>query len=156
MEMTEHREEATEAQAEELFQRALVRLEKGNAVEALALFERSYELRKSALCLSYLGLLNAQERGRHREGITMCTLALEKETENPTVYLNLGKALYKAERKKEALSTVRKGLAYGNDPEALRWLDRVGVRRGLVLPFLPRNNVVNRYLGLVFTRLGLR
>jgi tetratricopeptide (TPR) repeat protein len=156
MEMTGYQEEATEERAEDLFQQALARLEKGNPLGALALFERSYKIRKSALCLSYLGLLKAQERGRRREGITMCTLALEKETENPTVYLNLGKALYHAERKKEALDTVRKGLAYGNDPEALKWLDRVGVRSNLVFPFLARDNVLNKYLGLVFSRLGLR
>jgi tetratricopeptide (TPR) repeat protein len=156
MEMTGHQEEVTEAQAEELFQRALVKLDRGNPLEALALFERSYEVRKSALCLSYLGLLNAQERGRHREGITMCTVALEKEAENPAVYLNLGKALYKAARKKEALDTVRKGLQYGNHPEALRWLDRVGVRRSLIVPFLHRDSFLNKYLGLILTRLGLR
>jgi hypothetical protein len=72
------------------------------------------------------------------------------------LYLNLGRVHLKAGRKRDAIETVRKGLGFGDSKEAVLFLNTLGTRRKPVLPFLPRRNFLNKYLGLLFSRLGLR
>jgi tetratricopeptide (TPR) repeat protein len=141
---------------EELLRKGLEELGQGNRLLALSFLEKSFRVCRTSACDSFLGYLIAQERGRIIEGLSLCNSSLEEEPENPIYFLNLGRVLYKADRKREAIDTVRRALYCGPCPEAEEWLNTVGIRRRPVFPFLPRKHLLNKYVGLLLSRLGLR
>ena len=79
-----------------------------------------------------------------------------REPDNPVHYLNLGRIYLKAGRRVDAIETFRKGLSFGDNQEIKQILDNMGTRKKLVFPFLPRNNFLNKYTGLMMHRLKLR
>lgn len=142
--------------AEELFKRGIEHLTEKESVKALSCFERSYAIKETAECQSYLGFCIAVERGELKKGITLCMDAVSKEPENPIIYLNLGKLLLKHSRKKQAIETVRKGLEFKENDEAVEWLKDLGVRRKPLFHFLPRGHLLNKYIGILLSRFGVK
>jgi len=143
-----------EVAAADLFSKGLAELRDGKRLHALSFFEKSYKVEKNTECGSYLGYLIAQERGRIIEGLSLCNAALEADGENPMFYLNLGRVLYKAERKVEAIQTVRRALYCGPCLDAEAWLEVAGKRRKPLFPFLPRRHFLNKYGGIIMSRLS--
>jgi len=78
------------------------------------------------------------------------------EPDNPVHFLNLGRVYLAKGDKAEALRTWREGMAKGGSPELVQQLERLGTRNRPALPVLARKNPINRYLGILLTRLGLR
>lgn len=106
-----------------------------------------------ALCL-------ARERGRHGQGLEMCARAIESEPERAVHYLRAGQIHLQLGHKREAIELFRQGLAHGDHddsaPAIRAQLQRLGLRRRPPLPFLDRNNVLNKYLGMLLARLRRR
>lgn len=148
--------EKNETRAEEFFRQGVEHLRSGESLKALSFFEKSFALKETASCRSYLGLLRATERGSLREGIAVCEEAVRAEPSNHALYLNLGKLLYMAGRRQEGIEAVRKGLEQGHDEDAVAWLEEIGVRNKPVFSFLPRDSFLNKLAGLILSRLGLR
>jgi hypothetical protein len=48
------------------------------------------------------------------------------------------------------------GLRTGKNPELVRELERLGSRKEPVLPFLARGNPLNKFLGIMLKKTGLR
>ncbi|MBI5634646.1 MAG: tetratricopeptide repeat protein [Nitrospirae bacterium] len=142
--------------SEGLLKKGIALLGANNPLGALACFEKAYAINKTADIQSYLGLCIATERGRISEAVRLCSEAIDREPGNPLHYLNLGKVYLKADRKTDCLEALRRGLSYGDSPEIYELLERIGMRKPPVLSFLPRNNFLNRYIGLIATRLRLR
>lgn len=86
----------------------------------------------------------------------MCHDSLEREPDNPLHYLNLGRIYLKADRKTEALEVLRRGLSHGDNQEIKQILEILGKRKKPIIPFLPRNHFLNKYIGLTLSRLQLR
>jgi tetratricopeptide (TPR) repeat protein len=149
-------EQMREDRAEDMLRKGVELFKQGETLGALPLIEKSFEIEQSPTCRSYVGLLRALERGQINEGLALCTKAIDEDSENPLFYFNLGRVLYKAGMKREAIDTVRKGLACGHYEEAEAWLDDLGIRKKPVFPFIRRNSFLNKYLGIIFSRLGLR
>ena len=145
-----------EVEAGREFSQGLKALQEGNSVAALPFFEKAAGVEPSPLCLSYLGFCIAKERGQVQKGIQFCREALEKEPENPLHYLNLGKIFMTAGNKQEALRMLREGLARGLNQEITDLLNAIGTRKQPVIPALDRNNPINKYLGKLLSKLGLR
>lgn len=141
--------------AEQRFRRGLDALEGGRGLEALALFEAAIELERrhghgspQARYLSYYGLCLAVESRRPREGVRFCKQAIARESYNPDLYLNLGKAYLAAERRKEAWEVLSQGLTMAPSHSGiLRQMERMGTRRRPALPFLGRSNPLNVAIG---------
>jgi tetratricopeptide (TPR) repeat protein len=146
----------TEARAEELLNKGIALLKNGETLNALSCFEKSFGLRGDPKCQSYLGAMIAVERGQIKEAVSLCEDAIAKNPEDPVGYLNLGRVYLKAGRKQEAIETVRKGLGFGKSEEAVSFLNSLGTRKRPIIPFLSRGNFLNKYMGLVLYRLGLR
>ncbi|HYQ47794.1 MAG TPA: tetratricopeptide repeat protein [Thermodesulfovibrionales bacterium] len=144
------------ADPDELLKRGIYALQQKNFLAALAYFERAYTSRKTPLTASYYGLCLATERGKVSEAIALCEGAIAQEPHEPRHYLNLAKVYLKADRKVDCLETLRKGLAQGDEPEIRQLLGTIGVRKPPVFAFLPRGHFLNRYIGLVLSRLRLR
>lgn len=143
-------------EAEREFQQALAALEHDNTVSALAHLEKGLRIHNDPSMHSYLGYCIARERGQSRKGIELCTAALALEPENPAHFLNLGKIHVLCKNKDEAMRVFRQGLAFGSHPEIVRMLTELGMRKPPLFPWLKRSNPLNRYLGLLLSRLGLR
>jgi tetratricopeptide (TPR) repeat protein len=112
--------------------------------------------------MSYYGCLVAIVENRPGDGIGICqdaiaglkeTMPFGSEFFYPAFYLNLGRAFLKAGEKEGAIDAFREGLV--NDPENhdLLWeLRKLGARKRPPIPFLRRSNPVNKYIGLLVTK----
>ena len=143
--------------ARELFLRGEELLSRGERLAALSKFEKSLDLgNPDPLCKSYVALLSAAERGELKRGLIISEELLKSNPGEPWLYLNLGKLYLLAGRKAEAVGILREGLVRRWMPEAEELLGSIGLRKEPVFPFLSRGNLLNKYAGLIMSRLGLR
>jgi tetratricopeptide (TPR) repeat protein len=142
--------------ADKLFRRALEALAAGEAPSALALLERALKLGDNPSWHSYLGYCIAKERGQLKKGAELCLAAQRLEPDNTVHYLNLAKVHQIAGQKAEALEVLRGGMCAGGSPEIISMLGELGNRKPPVLSFLSRDHFLNKVLGLIFNRMGLR
>jgi len=136
-------------------------LKEANYPEALSYFRRmlsAYEEDPSSVVppelLSYFGLALALGENRIKEAVTYCTTAIKKEFYRSEFYINLAHVYLTANRRSSAVDVLYKGLKIDNqDPGILAELRKLGVRRKPVLGFLTRGHLLNKYLGLITSRL---
>ncbi|MEW6739726.1 MAG: tetratricopeptide repeat protein [Nitrospirota bacterium] len=143
-------------ESEEFFTRGLNELAVGHGLSALVYFEKAAQIKEVPVYVSYLALCIAKERGQIRKAISLCEEAIKREPENPIHYLNLGKIYLHAVDKETAINTFRAGLRYETNQQIIEELNKLQTRRPPVIPFLERNNPINKYLGIILSRLGLR
>jgi tetratricopeptide (TPR) repeat protein len=146
----------TAAIAQKEFDQAQLELDRNNILAALASLERALSIWDDPLWHSRLGFCIAKERGQLTQAFELCRSAIEYDPDNPIHYLYLGKVYQIAGNTYEALQTFRKGMTHGCNPELKRLLDAIGTRKPPVIPFLSRNNLLNKFLGIILGRLGLR
>jgi tetratricopeptide (TPR) repeat protein len=138
-----------------------VYLKEANYPEALSYFRRllaAYEEDSTSAVppelLSYFGLALALGENRIKEAVTYCTTAIKKEFYRSEFYINLSRVYLTANRRSSAVDVLYKGLKIDNqDPSILAELRKLGIRRKPVLGFLTRSHVLNKYLGLITSRL---
>jgi tetratricopeptide (TPR) repeat protein len=147
---------AMETAEEKEFERGLKSLHAGDTLAALACFEKAATQGRKPVYLSFLGFCIAKERGQVQKGIALCSEALEREPENVTHFLNLGKIYLVSGNKQEAIRVLRNGLALGLNKEVTDLLDAIGTRKPPLFPALSRKNPLNRYLGQLLSWLGFR
>jgi len=138
------------------FERARRAIAMDNTVAGLASIEKALSCNDDMRWYSYLGYCVAKERGQVSRGTELCMISLEHEPGNPEHYVNLGKILLLSGKKAEALCTLREGMAQGGSTELIALLNQFGNRKSPVIPFLPRTNPLNKILGLLLHRIGLR
>lgn len=151
-----HVDPRSAALAERNFQRAQKELDEGHVLAALACLETALKIWDDPRWYSRLGFCVAKERGQLMRGLELCRTAIGHEPDNPVHFLYLYKIHLLAGRAEEALQALRQGMALGGTPEIERLLEAMGTRKPPVLPFLTRENRLNKYLGLLLARLGLR
>jgi tetratricopeptide (TPR) repeat protein len=149
-------ENRVEESAEREFEQMLAALAVEDTQVALVHIEKALRLRDAPEWYSYLGFCIARQRGQHRKALELCQVSLDAEPENPAHYLNLGRVHLAKGDKPEALRVLREGMARGGSPELAQQLDRIGMRSPPVIRMLSRRNPINRYLGILLSRLGLR
>lgn len=114
--------------------------------------------------LSYYGCLEAIVNKNHKTGIEICNRAIAilkkripfgEEFFYPVFYLNLGRAYHAAGRKKNAIDAFTKGNKLDGENKDLREeLQRLGIRKKSVVPFLKRSNPINRYIGMLLHKIS--
>lgn len=114
--------------------------------------------------LSSYGSLTATVGGNHQEGIEACNRAFTslrqkvpfgQEFFYPSLYLNLGRAYLAVYNKKEAIETFKKGLHINmEDDDLLMELKKLGIRQKKPVSFLSRSNPINKYTGMLLSRLN--
>ncbi len=121
---------------------------KGKYDKALVCFQRAHELAPhNPFIMSYLGLarvkMNAVE-----EGVELCKEALKKKPFNEDLIYNLGQACRLGGMRQEARKAFLMGAKVSDSPgRFLQALKEMGVRRKPIIPFLPREHFLNRWLG---------
>jgi tetratricopeptide (TPR) repeat protein len=140
----------------ELIDKGIAFLHEDNRLAALTCFEKAVVQGNSPLLMSYFSYCIATERGQIKEALKLCNDALSQEPDNPLHYLNLGRIFLHAGKGDEALTTLRKGLSFGDNQLITVLLENIGTREKPVFPFLKRSNILNKYVGLLLHRLKLR
>ena len=141
---------------EELFGKGLEALSQGGTLAAISYFEKAFQREDRPLYGSYLAICIAKERGQYQLAVTLCEKAIAREPQEPVHYLNLGKVYLIAGKRGDAVRAFREGLQRERNSEIVAELDKLGTRKPPVIPLLKRNNPVNKYLGIILRRLGLR
>ena len=143
-------------EAEKLFTKGVEAIKNGNMVSALVYFEKATQLDNNPTNRSYLAFCIARERGQFKKAISLCEEALKEDPENPVHYLNLGRVYILTGQKTEAMRLLREGLTHEENREIVAELIGLGMRKPPFIPLLKRQNPLNKYLGIVLARLGLR
>jgi tetratricopeptide (TPR) repeat protein len=146
----------SEAKTREMFEKALEAIADGQEYLALSYFEQSLTMENEPLYLSSKALCVAKVRRSFKEAIYLCRDALEIEPTNPVHYLNLGKIYLLAKQKKKALSAFRDGMRHGRNQAIVAELEKLGVRKPPFFTFLARKHLLNKYSGILLSKIGLR
>jgi tetratricopeptide (TPR) repeat protein len=114
--------------------------------------------------LSYYGCLEAIIDKNYSYGIETCLRAIEQLDDNtpfgqeifyPIFYLNLGRAYLAAKKKNDATAAFQKGLSFDKENKDLLWeMRKLGMRRKPLIPYLKRENPINKYIGMLLHKLG--
>ena len=97
---------------------------------------------------SYLGYGLASRKKKYEEGLRHCEEAVRREVWEPETYLNLARTYLLRKELKRAVWALDRGLAMDPDHEEILSLRRkLGRRRKLTFPFLPRGHFLNRLVG---------
>jgi len=147
---------AESRKAQQEYQRALQALESGNVLAALSKVESALKLQDCQAWYPCLGFCIAKERGHVTKGLELCQTTIEHQPDHPEHYYFLARVLLVANRRSEAIQALRQGLAYGDSASIKRLLGELGTRKPPVIPWLHRDNLLNKYLGLFLGRFGLR
>ena len=130
-------------------------IKKNEFRDAMELTQKAFsEFPDDPYVMSYYGYLLALSDRNHEEGIRNCLEAIKKLEMSipfgadffyPFFYLNLSRTYLDAGMKTEAIGSLRKGISYdGNNHEIIAELQKLGVRKRPVIPFLSRSNPVNK------------
>ncbi len=130
----------------------------GQTLDALACVEKALKHQPdNPGFLCFYGLCIARERGQIQKAITLCEDAVSKDSNNVENYIHLAKVYQGAGMNKKAIEVFRMGLKIqSDDQEIITELQNYGIRKPPVIPFLSRKNFLNKYLGLLLSRMGLR
>ncbi len=123
---------------------------------ALNSLERALQLERTPLTGSCLAYCLAKVRENYSEAIPLAREAVDREPENPLHYYNLGRVLSLSGDREQALTILRKGMEHGMHFELLREMQSIVIRKPPVFKMLPRKHFLNKYAGLILSRLGLR
>lgn len=146
----------SEANAREMFEKALEAIADGQEYLALSYLEQARTMENDPLYLSSKALCVAKVRRSFKEATYLCRDALEIEPKNPVHYLNLGKIYLLAGQKRKALATFRDGLKHGKNAEIVAELEKLGERKPPFFTFLARKHPLNKYSGILLSKIGLR
>jgi len=139
-----------------LVRKGLAEIERGNTLVALVHFEDAARQDDSPLVRSHLAFCMAKERRQMHKAATLCNEALQEEPGNPVHYLNLGRIYLLAGQKNRAIQTWRRGLRIGRNPQITLELRKLGLRKPPVLQTLGREHPLNKYLGVMLKKMGMR
>jgi tetratricopeptide (TPR) repeat protein len=148
----------SQASAQEHFRQGREELRDEALERALAHFRAAHRLDPgSARYRSFYGLALGLCERRWEQSLELCRSAARDEFFDPVHYHNLARLHLAFGFKAEAIRLLRRGLMIdpGNQEigDALR---RLGVRKRPPLAFLRRENALNRLLGRLSERFGIR
>jgi tetratricopeptide (TPR) repeat protein len=145
-----------ETDPEKLFNLGLACYRQKKLQDARRLFSRACELQpEEPRYASYWGLLLALVMRKLKEAEKLCEGAIKLDSSAADLYYNLGRVYLMQGRRADALQSFRKGLLI--DPDNLvihRELENIGTRKKAFFPFLSRNNPLNRFAGMLRSRLS--
>jgi tetratricopeptide (TPR) repeat protein len=131
----------------ELESRGIEECHSGNTLVALMYLEKASQKGKTPLLDSYLAYCLAREHKSYGEAIELGIGAVNEQSGNLVLYLNLAKVYILAGQRNNALKVLRQATKRGRDGRILRLIKKLGIRKKPVLPSLQRGNLMNISLG---------
>ncbi len=138
------------------FDQAQEELGRNDVLAALVSMEIATRCWDNPPWYSCLGYCIASQRGHLTRAIELCRSAIEHDPENQIHYLYLGKVYLIAGEKGEALKAFKQCMNLGGSLELEQILESFGVRKSPVISFLSRENLLNKFLGILLYRFNLR
>jgi tetratricopeptide (TPR) repeat protein len=131
------------------FKEGVELLKGGYSENALPHLRRSVEIDSSnPYFLSFLGLAIARSERRWTEAVKLCEGALQLKRKELQLHLNLAEVYAGAGRRDSAIYTLDRALEnFGPNGRLIKARCRVEKRRQPLLPFLERENPLNKSLG---------
>lgn len=107
------------------------------------------------LCLSLLGLAIMRSGGDKKRAIELCKEAVRMDIAEPQYYINLAEACQRAGIKSWAVKAIQMGLnkADKNSHLLQKEMKKFGLRKRPPIPFLSRSNPINKFIGIILSRL---
>lgn len=139
-----------------LIQKGVAALKEGNTLVAMIHFEDAAKLEDNPTVRSYLAFCLAKERQQMTKAISLCLTAMRQEPTRALHYLNLGRIYLMAGQKTRAIQTFRKGLKLERNQQIIDELKNLGLRQPPVLKSLNRDHPLNKCLGILFQKMGMR
>jgi tetratricopeptide (TPR) repeat protein len=124
--------------------------------EALESFRQLDPKTKEPLTRAREAFCMAKEGESMSRSIAACVDAVRSDPKKSELYLILGRLHVLGGQKKAAIRVFNLGLRAERNLRLIDELAALGVRRPPPLPFLPRENFINKQLGLLLRKLGLR
>jgi len=130
-----------------------------NPTKALALAKEAYVMHPDdSMVLSYYGYLLAMVEKKYKSAADFCEKAITLHprklppglgsTQKPLLYFHLARVYHVSGNRNGAVKTIYRGIGFDVEGGILhRELEKLGVRRRPVIPFLGRNNALNRLFG---------
>ena len=145
-----------EGTTERYFANGLKLLKNKNIRGAMIAFKCALELNPTLpRYISYYGLSWAMGSKSSKEALYLCQKAVKKTFVQPDLFCNLGKVYFLRGDRGKAYSAFQKGLTLDKGNQHIQEeLKTMGVRRNPVIPFLPRNNILNIMMGKTLKKLG--
>ncbi len=140
----------------ELVGKGIALLEKENVLEAMLLLEEAEKLNSTPKVRSHLAYCCAKVNQEYSNAINMCIGAIKEEPTIADHYYNLGRIYLLRNKRGTALETFKKGIKLGPHPQLMQELRKFEMRKPPVFSFLHRDHSLNRELGKLLSRLGLR
>jgi Flp pilus assembly protein TadD len=98
--------------------------------------------------LSFLGLAIARSEKRWTEAIKLCETALQFKRKELQLHLNLAEVYVASGQRSDAIIILDQAReSFGPNPRLVKARSRVEKRRSPMLPFLDRQNPLNKSLG---------
>lgn len=119
-------------------------------------FEQAQALDENPETASDLAYSLIKSGAQGREARDMAERALQQQPQNLCILLNAGRVLILSGEKSKGLDMLRRGVQSGGGPEFLAELARCGNRKIQPIKSLPRSHPLNRYLGLLLSRMNLK
>lgn len=143
-------------EAQQLIEKGREALASEHEYLAQTCFEKAIRMEWSPVACSYLAYCRAKVKGSYREAILLARKALDADPGNPVHYGNLGRILLLAGEMVEGIAMLRQGLQHGEDIDILKELERLGIRNRPIFKNLPRHHPLNKFPGILLSRLGMR
>jgi Flp pilus assembly protein TadD len=133
----------------EEFKQGLKALKNGYSERALGHMRTAFESDKNnPFYLSFLGLSIARAEREWDQAAELCEIAVQLRRSECQFHMNLAEVYALAGRREKALDTLDAALELFSDDQRLkRARSKVEKRRSPVLPFLTRDNFLNRTFG---------
>jgi len=137
------------------FKQGVRMLRDSHPQNALEHFRKAVDLEQhNPYYISFVGVSLARAERKWEPALKLCELALNMKRNEAQLYLNLAEVYTSAGRREEALITLDRGLAsLGPQARIQQARLKLGRRRSPALPFLDRQNLLNRYLGALRHRI---
>lgn len=151
MEASIERDTSVNADVQKAVRMAIAATEKRDYGTALTLFNHVYgnpDFNAPAEGLSYWGLCVAIAEKQTKKGVDLCRQAMEREFYDSTHHANLVRLhLTKGNRKLAVQAMEEAMLSIPGDQRLAQLRQQMGFRQHNPVPFLPRNNSLNQWLG---------
>ena len=141
---------------EQLVSKGLEAFSNGHSYLAMTCLEQAVAIQHSSIVASYLGYCLAVNRQEYESAIKLARDAVSEQPNNPDFCLNLGRIYLLAGQYEDAVRMWRQGLMFSRDERIIAELESHGPRKKPLFRQLHRDHPLNKYLGKLFTSLGLR
>ena len=143
-------------EAEQLIAKGREALANEHEYLALTCFEQAIRMEWTPLTCSCLAYCRAKVKGNYRESLLLVRKSLELEPDNAVHYGNLGRILILSGEVDNGIEMLRQGLHHGDNIDIIKELERLGIRKPPLFKKLARSHPLNKHLGLLLSRLGIR